>query len=332
MALKIIKLLFLGVFILLLNASEVKGQQFGSIIIKSNVENLYLVIDNDFDNYKQISSGDTLLLLSGEKQLRLISPYFADYVQKVSVFPSITTTVEVKLKNVSRVNKSSWEILFIENRINSIIKTDDDSQIYINNALVGFGYYEGFLAPKKHSIEIVHPSFGSSSFSFSANLFDTTFHQKYNQDPVTVSSGLQFLPGFRYLKTKQFGKATLTYLGLISTSLGLMSIKDRYDSKQSDYNDALFLYQNATTISGAIRYRRELDEIKDEMNLINNINYAVIGLGVAITTISIIDGFKKPKSGYKLSRYDNYNIAPTLQTTYVNNKNAIPLVGFKVSL
>jgi len=316
---------YFSLFILTFFSLKTTGQDIGYFIIESNLKEFLLVVDDDFKNYLEVTSGDTLALKPGERSLRMIAPNVKDNLFKTTIFADSIVGISIQFSQFNRNPRSSYSLITSENYNNFEIQTDYDSEIYVNDKLVSTGEYSDFLPPNTYKIDLIHPEFGTSSFKIEASLFEFNQISRFNEDPVSAPKVVQFIPGARYVLTKQYGKSAATYTSLLILGFGLNYLDDQFSSKKSDYDSTLRLYNSAESSADAIQYRNEILTIRDEMDDINLKTGVVISAIAMVSAFAVWDGFRKPKSGYVVIPPSRFQ--PKLALSQTDGINIITVGG-----
>ena len=308
-------------FILTLFSLKITGQDIGYFIIESNVAEFLIVVDNDFENYLEISSGDTLSLLSGKRSFRMIAPTINDNFFEKTIYSGLITGISIQVKDFNKYPRSSYSLLTSKNPVNIKIFTDLDSEIIINGTPMGYGSYSGFLTPDLYNLTINNTQLGSSKLTFETNLMENEIIKRFNQDYSTTPKILKFLPSVGYFSNKQYKKGAFTLFtisSLLFSSKLLQSSAEEleHDLKLARQNPFNPIYQQDESFKA--RIEKILDK-QDKHRRNSRITLLSAGLIYCVTTF---DSFRKPKGGYKtiprqLSiSYDmvDSKIVPTLNT------------------
>jgi hypothetical protein len=315
---------FTILFFLVVGTEISKAQETGYLIIETNVSEFLLVVDDDFYNYLEVSSGDTLALSPGSRNFRMVAPNVNDNLFDTEIFADSIIGISIQFSQIYRVPRSSYDLITSENPINYRIQTDANSEIHIDNITVGFGIYEGLLAPGEHKIRITHPEYGSSNFKINSNLFELGSVSRYNVDPVSAPKAVQFIPGARYVLTKQYGKLAISYFGIALTAVGYSYLDGEFNTKEREHDRIYALYNATESTLEAVNLRNEMVSLRDDMDAINSQSYIVIGVALGIAAYTVYDGFKKPKAGYKIAPA---RFKPLVSIVPVENRNTLALGG-----
>ncbi len=272
-------------------------QDSGWVKIYTNIPEFYLIIDDDFRNATIQHPEDSIKLTIGHHKIRLAGNNVPDKQYNVRIFANKTTTKNIVFTFRNRNPDTSYPILV--NRLNFSINTDPGSVIYIDGQEVGVGGATLFLNPGYHTFKAIHPEFGALTKKIKVDYTSFGTISRYNQNPYPNRQYMRFVPGLGYLLNGQYGKAGITYAALIALSYYGISVQNEYNEKEKLYQEKFFNYESSTNYIDALRFRRETLEIQDEMEMLNQkITYTAIGIS-SLYLITTIDGFLKPRQGYK---------------------------------
>lgn len=295
-------------------AQETKiSTQNGWVKISINIPEFHVVVDDKLLDAIYMRNGDSLKLDIGHHSLRIISRVSSDYQTGVWIRKNKTTTKRVQL-TITKRPRSSYQL--IENEINYRITTDSESTIFIDDEEIGTGYSEVFLNPGVYKLKTVHPEYGSLTKRIKADYYDVRSIQRFNENPNTFNPILRLIPGYSYIKNREYGKAVVTYSGITVLTSAVIFLNRDFE-RESDFYDLYYdQYLNASSYEEATvmtyRSKRALSEMSriDKQITVGLIGIALIYLG------STIDGFIKPKSGYKWSNENRIKAGMDLETQH----------------
>lgn len=295
-------------------AQETKiSTQNGWVKISINIPEFHVVVDDKLLDAIYMQNGDSLKLDVGHHSLRIISRVSSDYKTGVWIQKNKTTTKRVQV-TITKRPRSSYQL--IENEINYRITTDSESTIFIDDEEIGTGYSEVFLNPGVYKLKTVHPEYGSLTKRIKADYYDVRSIRRFNENPNTFNPIMRLIPGYSYIKNKEYGKAVVTYSGIAVLTSAVIFL-NRDFKRESDFYDLYYdQYLNASSYEEATvmtyRSKRALSEMSriDKQITVGLIGIALIYLG------STIDGFIKPKSGYKWSNENRIKAGMDLETQH----------------
>ncbi|MFY0696299.1 MAG: hypothetical protein JXR11_00445 [Balneola sp.] len=296
----------------------------GKLVISTNLEEFYVVIDHDIKGFQKISSGDTLELKKGIHSITLVWETIRDYEFSIFINPNEVAEKNLTIYQFSNAISNSFQLL--ENRENVSIATDKNSEIFINGESIGTEQATLFLNPGKYDLFISNPDHGSLNKTLRVDYLEYSTLARYNQHPNPIPSYAKLIPGLSYLSSRQTKKAALTYSTLTLFAGAFISNNRQYKEKRE-----LFDVQNKAyleTVSGqeaTLRYN-EAQNTLDEMESINlKRNFLFISASV-LYAITTIDAFKKPKEGYSYSN----KLTPQISVLRKDGNGAYIMgIGFK---
>jgi hypothetical protein len=267
----------------------------GWIRFDTNIEQFYLIIDEDFENHMLLNSGDSVEVPVGSHQIRMVWNNINDHRSRLVVKENQTTVKNTSFF-VTRYPRSSFNI--IESSRNVVITTDNESDIYVDGNYVGSKYSEILLAPGVYDLEIKNAVHGDLETKFFVEAYKVKDIARYNNDPTPVSIFVKLLPGGGYIGNEQYLKAGLTYAGLIGLTITSVSLNNQYGEKERLFQEQNTNYLNAQTVNAAISFREDALFTLDEMDKLNR-QLTIAGVGIAVVYLATtLDGFRKPKAGY----------------------------------
>jgi hypothetical protein len=273
------------------------AQETGFFVIESNVQEFLLVIDNDFENYLEVASGDTLELEQGERLFRMIAQNVNDNEFGSTIYADSLTSLNIQASTFSRRPRSSYNLITSENPTNFSIQTDNNSEIYIDSEFAGQGYFDGFLPPGEYDIQLINDDLISSKFVLDANVIELQHFSRFNTDHSTIPRLLRYLPGVGYISNKQNRKAIITY----SLLAGMIVSSNLYSIAGDEVDEDILLARQApidepypTNELFLARIQRFEDK-QDRYYRNARLLLVTAGLTYAFTTW---DSFRKPKGGY----------------------------------
>ncbi|MEQ9092022.1 MAG: hypothetical protein RIE52_13090 [Balneola sp.] len=275
-----------------------ENQDSGKLVISTNLEEFYVVIDHDIKGFQKISSGDTLELKKGIHSITLVWETIRDYEFSIFINPNEVAEKNLTIYQFSNPISNSFQLL--ENRENVSIATDKNSEIFINGESIGTEQATLFLNPGKYDLFISNPDHGSLNKTLSVGYLEYSSLARYNKNPNPIPIYKKLVPSLGYFARGDSKEGWIT-LGVLSTT-GLLVLQSRYafESYESRYNQAVASYRNAESPQLALRYRREAESLNNDMEKANRATLRYTLLSSLIYLYTIIDSSIKPKEGYKL--------------------------------
>lgn len=267
--------------------------------VRTNLDQFYVIIDNDFSQPYLLWNNDSLAVSPGEHEVTLVWKEINDYSSSYEFEENKTNLVQVRFGNFPIQPHSSYRTVL--DGYNLRIITDERSTIYYDGEVVGVGQAELISEDGKHTIFIEHPEFGSLQQTIETNTYRKFRYARFNEDPSILSPALEYLPGGAYFSSRQYKKALIT--SIITTGLiaNLIVQQNRYSNFESDFSTWKKAYNTAETSKDAVLYRQKVRTAEQNLKdtgLNFNITLATLA---AVYLASTLDGFRKPKDGYSHS-------------------------------
>lgn len=287
--------------------SQITNSTFGKVRIELNIDDAFIIFDNDFTKSYKYRHQQIFELPEGDRKITIVHPQMNDFTSKIKIIPD--SLVIFKLKTYSfRENPQSSYYVLSQNK-NFEFKTESQGKIFIDNKFYGIGKLSTIINPGKHILRVEHPVYGFLTKKIIINTKEILSLQRYNHNKDEFPLALKILPGGAYLNNKQFYKFGITTIGMSSLAMLLSKNYAQIRDHKSDFNQIEVLYLNTNSKTEIIRYRNELKDIQTNIkNKKNTINTAWI-VTFLLYGITTVDGLRKPKEGYKIKK-TNFNIDP----------------------
>ena len=185
-------------------------------------EYFYVVIDDDYEHYTQISGTDNLMVPVGQEKMTLITENYDDYTINISIVKDDTSTCQVFF---SRTDSPYHNLFFssyswIVTGINIIIYTDEDSEVYINGELKGSGMVKANFSLGKYEIITKHKLAGTTRRNLTIASKRVHYLKMFNKPDKNTSEWYSLFPGASQLYKGEKVKGPIIS-GLSATSLAL---------------------------------------------------------------------------------------------------------------
>ncbi len=306
----IFSLFFYLIVVQVLEAGETKlfrtakaNSSSGYLIIETNVDSLLVIIDNDFSNFLEISSNDTILLSDGAHEIILAGKTFIDhhFMTHVAAGKSTVYRINFQSKVSTAMYRKHSSYLSLKEGVNLIVVTDHDSQVFVDKKAVGFGFVRLDVIPGKRLVSTVNPLTGSSSkrVMVQANRFAQV--KMFNKPKKSLVQALAFVPGASQLYTGERNKSALFFVSVTGSILTGMRFHQRFQNQNDEY---LELVQKSLEFLSEAQ-KNEL-ELQTEQRFTNARNAARTrnvfwGVSAGLALFNIVDAFKKPRGGFRQS-------------------------------
>tara|TARA_R110000868_G_scaffold378658_7_gene644213 strand:+ start:8083 stop:9111 length:1029 start_codon:yes stop_codon:yes gene_type:complete len=284
--------------------------KYGIVILEFNTDSALAVVNNQYQEPLFVKNGDSIKVKTGNTSIKL--SVIHDYI-----FEKIFNVIEDSIYNISH----DFEFLPLTKKVlngnlaarqffnaNLLVITDEESDIYLNDELVGreFAYLDAptgtnsIQAKSSTSYQSLYIS-NRSRISNSAYYFRIV--ERYIKPKESTSKALAFLPGFSQAYKYQGNKASLIRISMGTTFLSLSTFSIKYRLDKNKYDDLLDRYNNSVSNSEVTALGDQLVKKEKSLHnaaLIRNISlYALSGIYI----YNVLDGlFNKPKSGYRKTK------------------------------
>lgn len=268
----------------------------------SLLDSFYVVIDEKYEDFEKLSKFDSLLIPIGLRSVTIITEHYEDARFKVKITEGKTT---VKSISLARSNDPIYILinssyLWIKSGINVVIYTDDDSDVLIDNKLIGHGIVKMDLPSGQYEVITRHKLAGNSRRFITINSKKLKKLIMYNRPEKTKSQLFSLFPGASQVYKKENTKGSVIF-GLTSVSLILAAYyQTSYINNNDLYKQYWFWYKISITEELENFYRgkaqNHYESAQNAVKMRNIFLYTALGIYV----FNIIDAlWKKPDGGYR---------------------------------
>ena len=285
--------------------SLVSSDRYGYLTIESTVSfsnDIYIVIDDHYESYQKVRLPYSTQLPVGERKITIIAENYDDYTFTVLITEDETSKRRVKF---SRTNSPYQKYLYssyfwIESGLNTIVYTDDDSDILINGKWAGRGMVITDLPVGTHKIITENQIAGNSERKIIIRTKKLNKLIMYNRPDKTRAQWLSLFPGASQYYKGQKLKGHV-FLGLTAISLGLaINYQVAYITNNNNYEEYKRLYQQVSDPDDAQYYGSRAqyydDAAKEDARLRDIFLFSAIGIYV----VNIVEAlWSEPDGGYR---------------------------------
>ena len=275
--------------------AQAPGQ--GGIVIQSNVDDHFLIIEDDFEHAIRITNADTVFLDPGKYRFKLASPIRNDFLFEEEI--SAGTITQKRVNFYSRaVNPESNSYTPLFWKANLMIFSERGAEIFVNGQRIGHSIAGINLDDKYAEIRVVN-----SQYSASKKVRVTpTRLQTYTVSTLPLKQKarmLSLLPGASQFYKDQPLKGSAILIGFISVSSTALFFNHRFSQADEDFVRYRTLYDNSTNPNEVFRYGQLAEKsLSDAEKYSNRRNAAILGLG-AVYLLNLADGLlSKPERGF----------------------------------
>ncbi len=310
--------------LLLLNFSFAYSQEnrTGGIIIQSNINDHFLIVEDDFDNAIRITEPDTIFLPPGEYLFKLASPYKNDYLFNSQIFPDSIINKRITLYSSSyNPILSSYATLFWDS--NLMVFSEEGAEIFVNDQLAGISAAAAHLEGGIVNVKVKN---GPRSVSKNLSVIPTKL-LTYNLTTLPLKRNAQlfsFIPGASQFYKERPLKGAVFLTSFISVSTAAYILNQRFLEADENFLTYRDLYKNSENPVEVFQYAVLAEKnLKDSKKYADRRDLALLGVGI-VYLMNVADGlFTKPKRGF----FEPWNFDP-----YVDfNSEALNYYGIKIS-
>ena len=284
------------------------SDRYGFLTIESSVsfsDDVFIVIDNHYESYQKVRLPYNTQLPVGERIITIIAENYDDYTFTVLITEDETRKQRVRFSRTSSpYQKYLYSSYFwIESSINTIIYTDDDSEILIDGEWIGRGMVKTDLPLGTHKIITENQIAGSSERKIMIRSKKVNKVIMYNRPEKTRAQWLSLFPGAsQYYKGDKIKGHV--FLGLTAITLGLaINYQVAYITNNNYYEEYQWYYQQEVDPDDAHYFGSRAqyydDAAKEDARLRNIFLFSAIGIYV----INIVEALcSEPDGGYREPR------------------------------
>ena len=291
------KLFFIFISLIYSTYAFAQDVEKGGIVIKSNVEDHFLIIDNDFENAVRLSDSDTLFLDPGTYRFKLASPQSNDFSFQEEILPDSIIVKRVNL--ISRFythELNSYAPLFW--KANLMVFSEESANIYVNNNRVGTSI-AGVKTDREYAIITVNN--GTYSATKTVRVLPSRL-QVFTVTTLPIKQKaiiLSALPGASQVYKKQYVKGSAFLVGLISATTTAILFNNRFEEADKDFLRYRSLYNGSTNPIDVLRFGNLAEKSLNDAERYSELRNAALFTAGAVYLINIADGLlSKPKRGF----------------------------------
>lgn len=296
--------------------------------VLANLEQYYVVVDNDFENAHLVQRGDSIQVKPGVHKVTIVWQTISDNTTYLTVKPGTTQTHRIYISSFYHSPRSSFDV--IQSQRNLRITTDDGSSIYVDGEFLGKHVVQTIVKPGDRKITTVHPEYGELTKSVKVTTYGITDFARFNENPSKLTFAAKLIPGAEFIASKRYTRAALTYVGLGAITGYLIHTNNKYHEKYDEYDYWELRYRTSEDPSEIIQFRENALQTEDELQKISrrhNLTYVALGAAYLLSTF---EAFRKPRSGYKGPSFFEKSQVSVVPKSIKNQP--VPMVAFTYSL
>jgi len=295
----------------------------------TDLDSVYVVINDNFNAVFNIASGDTLTLATGTTKVRIIKKYYQDLVTTVKIQEGEIRRLGTQLMPLSgreiekQSLRSSYARLFWE--ANNFILSDPETDLFVNGEYVGT-HFAKIDTVGTFDVTGIHSSGATFTKTFMANAESPFhFHQKHVKPSRATSWSMSILPGGSQFYKKQTLKGfAFTALTLGGAALAY-SYESRYQESFEEFGMLNNMYRSTDNPYDAIQLGFEAEKAYNRSVSLSKTRNRILYGTALVYFINIVDGFMAPAIGF---REQSRLINPYLDFDHVYQQ---PVIGVKTN-
>ncbi|WP_340105269.1 DUF5683 domain-containing protein [Rhodohalobacter sp. 8-1] len=267
----------------------------------SDIEKFHVVLNNRFEDAKEVASGDSIEIEAGRHHYRIVKQYYMDVQRFVNIEADSVFHVSTRLLS-SRGNellsrRSSYPRLFWESE--NFILTDPETDIYVNGEYAGT-HYATVDTAGSFDVRMSHPSGREATAQFTpAGGVPFNFFENHLKPSKSKARYLSFIPGGSQFYKKQPLKAIAFLAATVGTAALAYSAENRYQNRISDFNRLSREYKAAGNPQEAYLLGNEAEgAFNESVSIAKTRNRIIYGTALIYLT-NIVDGFLAPSIGFR---------------------------------
>ncbi|MFV1883608.1 MAG: hypothetical protein ACMZ7B_03890 [Balneola sp.] len=315
-------ILWLSLSIIVFLPVQSQESNSSGLFINTNINDHFLIVNNDFENAIRITNSDTVYLEPGKYRFKLASPYKNDYQFEEEIYPDSITNKRITLySNFYNPKFSSYPALFW--KANLMIFSEEGADIFINNTKVGVTGSGAYLKSGLAKIRVENDGYSKTKNV----LITSSMLQTYSVTTLPIKRKAllySLIPSASQFYKDQDVKGGVLLFSFISASTLTYFLNQRF--LEADKNFLLYeeMYRNSENPVEVFQYALLAEKnLKDAKNYADWRNKALIGIGV-VYLINLTDGLiSKPERGF---------FKPWSFNPYIDfNAEAPSYYGFQIS-
>lgn len=287
--------------ILLLNVDSSPAQESGYLKITFEADSAFLTVDFKKNEARYISSGDSILLITGTHNIDLSHPFRGQTRGNYFTFPDSVRTLNLRLPKYGITYSGLYRNRAAYNRFesNTLITTDMDTDIFFDGNYLGTGSVLTNLPVGSNSIEFQHPSFGKKKTEIKVR-----DEFRVTQFPVLPSkqnaSLYSVIPGAAQFYKRNYLRSAIFFGTTVFLTSKYLGSRSTYNTELAYFNELVEAYDAALNVEQAVLFGNLAEQqqqlLKDEQR-----KYRTFGAIALLTyALNIADAVKiKPRGGWQ---------------------------------
>lgn len=281
---------------------QADAKSSGFLKFDLNVDSATVVVNNNYYSIKRIANGDSLRLPTSVNLINISVPFDSKKESYVTIYEDSTIpfrhefhTEEITPKSMDGNVAAKFHF-----DANVMIITDDDSEIYYNDELIGVGFTSFIMRFSEGSITVKNSDFGIKRYALKIRDSRVNLREYYRRPKKESARLFAFVPGASQLYKRDYFKA----IGFATLSTYLFKTTAEkfieYNREMEIFHEYVFNYNQQTNEREAIRLGDLAESQQDKLQQIDNERRGFLLSSLIVYAINIFDAYiSTPKGGYQ---------------------------------
>jgi hypothetical protein len=303
------KILLAAIVLLGLNSSAFSQTEFATLIIISNADDGFVVLDNDYSTCKEFKKGEKVQIDSSAEKLTILTPSFEDVSTKLDLESGEEKTFNINPKylsnNSQRRKSSTYPRCFWDSNV--IVLSDEDATTSLDGKTLNEPSIRLSIETDTEIRVVSTLESISSEKVFKVSSFnDLEVIDNYLRRSESELRKRSFIPGYAQISKQQkakgyflVGLATTFTASTIFSQVKIIQSENEFSSLENEYNRSTDPAEILQIIEAS---NKELDTI-DKFKKIRTTSILAL---LATYTFNVFDGLREPKIGFRNFSFDPY--------------------------
>lgn len=277
--------------------------KYGWLQFKSNVDSLFVVMDNNFSTSIPVANRDSIRFKAGVYNFTFVNPKYWDEKMQIQVPDSGRLHFLVIFHHKIRkdFNRSSYKRITEGLTYNLALSTDPNSTIIIDDSTYGKRFVKTDVGPYYHNIIIKHPTAMDQKKRIYIEPSEQLNLSIYDRPARATAYTFGLVPGLSQLYKNQKLKGAIfitATTGALALSIGMAA---KFKSDKKDYNYLHGVYEGDVDEQSAYLDGLAAEHKYKSMKTASRIRDLALTSLVGIYVANVIDALVSvPQSGYRV--------------------------------
>ena len=279
------------------------NSQYGWLEFKSNVDSLYVVVNNHFTNAVKIGKDDSLKYKAGDYNFTFVNAHYADINMPIVVKPNkkLLFLINFSSKIVHDHNKSGYKRIIEGIPYNLTLITDSTSTIVVDDSTYGKHYLRADVGPGYHTILLKN----TTAYNHKRRIYIEPSGQVslsiYDRPLKKTAHILSIIPGASQLYKNQKSKGAIFISGTVGGIVFSQLFEAIYKYHRKQYHQIYAAYLQQTNEKKAQAYGAEAQHKYNLVESDKRLRDIALTTAANFYVMNIIDAFLSiPRSGYRI--------------------------------